>query len=458
MEIVTLGASSIFLLVLALTFVLSPPIFFGLSLVARAFANLVIHVPLFSFGESSFTFADSLSFLTLLCGLGYFARVIPDLMKSRLIRTVILFMIAFLFISWLAAVINGIENIKEAAKITSWLIYLPVGYILFSDPKEIQRLRKFGLAAALIIIAGFTVGNIQQTGATAYDLGFIYIWPFTSESGVVASLIGSLIFFLYPRPSSKPNRLFSVVNWSIVATLLLLITAVMVRSAVLSVFVLFLIYGFAHKKSGFLKNFGTLIGITLLFSTAVTAILVFYPQHIDARFKDVQKYQSGGDHTALGSGRIALINRYLDEYKSRNPITQLFGFNLTPNYGPRKYGVQTNTHGTHNDVLQILFMSGISGLVFYIGMWISIAISLRRACNLPLDSSGKQIAALGAGVLFMYGIWVLHGAIFHIFFMQIVAVTLGIAIRKGTNDPTITPLPMTNQENLLNDSSQSSIR
>jgi hypothetical protein len=407
----------------------SPRLFFALTIPARAFANMLVGIDFLSFGGISLSFADLLGIIILISGLVYCILKSHMIFANRPIRRVMIFMLLFIFFTGLAAITGGSYRLMEAAKVISWLIYFPLGYVLFSDSDGIRLLKKSGVSAAFVTVAGLAIGNILKVGETAYGIGIIHLGFFTSEAALATALAGSLAFCFLPSTAEKTSRFVAVTNRAFIVVLLVMIVAVMVRSVILGIFFFFLAYSFMKHAGGFGRKTAALIGVAMLFTVIISGVILHNPQSVGVRFKDVQEYKAGGRVTQLGSGRISLIVRYFEDYRSQSALMQIFGIDLSADTGQAFIKTfKENTFGTHNDVLQILFLSGLVGLIFYVSMCLSVALALKMALGSSLDPYSRKIAALGAGLLVLYAVLIIHGVIFHVFLMQSIMVVIGASL------------------------------
>ena len=437
MKLAIITASLFYLIASVPLFFASPRLFFALTIPARALANLLVGVDIVGVGGLSISFADLLGTLTLIFGFAYCIGKYQKILASRSIKLAIFFMLLFVFLTGAAALASGPHKLIEAAKVVSWLIYFPLGYLLFPDSNGISMLKKAGVAAALMTLAAFAAGNALKVGETAYDLGMIYLGFFTSEAALATALTGGLLFFFLPNPPSKSSRFIVAISWMLIIVLVLMIVVVLVRSIILGIFFFFLVYSFMRHADGLARRSAALLGVVILLTILVAGVILTNPQNIGGRFKDVQEYRKEGGVAKLGSGRISLIILYFEEYRSQSALAQIFGIDFYSRTGQTATKTLNDKQfGTHNDALQILFLSGLVGLILYAAMWLSMALAIKRALGSSLDPYRRNVAALGAGLVGMYAVLIFHGAIFHVLLLQTIMVVLGASL--GLND-SLTP-------------------
>jgi len=423
------AVSLIFFLILFVIFFNSPRQFFAMSIFGRSLANMLVDVKIISIGGATLSFPDILAIFTLLFGFGFLISKWQELIASSVFRPAAWSLLLFIFFTGLTALADGVSGLIETAKVTSWLIYLPLGFILFSNRDGLKTLKKTGIYSAIFLIIGVAIGNYLKLGNSAYDMGILYLGFYTSEASLSSALLGSMAFFLIPDVTGKPWFLLTLFYKLLILVLLGLIVMVTLRSAILALFILIVVYFMLNGSAGFFRTSITIVGATMLLTTIVAGVIISNPKLIDTRFKDVEAYQAGGEVTSLGSGRVSLLVNYYSEYRSQSIVAQLFGTDFYTNSSQADSKTfKAVKYGTHNDVLQILFLSGLVGLIFYVLIWVSIVFALLRSFKLPLNDYQRQISALGVGLICVYSIFIFHGGIYYIYFMQTIVVIIGAAV------------------------------
>lgn len=432
MEIALLGLTALFLVLLVPLFFISCRQFFAFTIPARAFANLTVAMPVVSLGALSLSFADLLAMMTIFFAVLHLAGNFRQVMVNQWVRLAMVFLLVFVFLVILAAVSGhvGSGRIVEAAKVISWLIYLPVGLSLFADGAAVALLKRSGVLAAAITVFGLILGQVLGVGETAYDLGLMHLGFFSSEAALASSLVGCLLFFFLPdNPLRRQSAIRQWVKRAGVMTLLVLVALVMVRSVVIGVFLYLVLFVMTKRTAGLFKTMTLMAGTVIIFSGIVGGVLYFNQQYVEVRFKDVQKYLDSGDLTTLGSGRLSLTRKYMEKFNSLSLPAQLFGTDFYANSGQGQSRTYRSVQfGTHNDALQILFMVGIVGLLCYALMWVFLAGALWISLKRLSDPYYRQLAAVGVGAGGMYAVLVFHGAIFHVFLMQSMCIILGAVL------------------------------
>lgn len=435
MKIAFLAFTAFFLMMLMSIFFISRRWFFALSIPARAFANLTLATPAVSMWSLPLSFADLLAMVTILFAVIHLSSWFRQVMVNLCVGLAMVFLVMYVFVVTMGAVSSPISSGKpvEAAKVISWLIYLPVGLSLFGDDASVALLKRCGILGAVITVFGVILGQTLDIGDTAYDLGMVHLGFYTSEAALTSSLAGCLLFFFLPN---SPDRRLPAVRrwggWAMVMMLLVLVVLIMVRSIVLGVFLYLILFVMTKRTAGWFKTMGVLVIVIFIFTGIVGVVLYTNPRYVEERFKDVKKYQAGGKPTSLGSGRLSLIHKYLDEFGALSLPAQLFGLDSSAytiqDNRARLAPYRTVQFGTHNDALQILFMAGVVGLICYTLMWIFLACALWLKLKRLTVTYYRQLAAVGVGAGGMYALLVFHGAIFHVFLMQSIAIILGAVL------------------------------
>ena len=295
-------------------------------------------------------------------------------------------------------------------KILSWMLYYPAMHIFLKKYKNKNTVIKIGIYCTALTIFIVLISQVFKIGRTAYDLGGFYIGYYSSES-IIALTICSNMFFLInwnQKPQIRFFRLFFIML-SFVCSLL-----IMVRSAFLVLIGMLVSYYFISNKKFLYKILSAIIVIT-----AVVFLIFYYvknnPEYYETRFKDVINYSQSNSIESLGSGRVSLIIDYWKIFSANSFEEKFFGL------------LTLNTHGiifgTHNDMLQILFLSGYFGLSIYLLIWLSFIIQFIK----NFSRNRKEVNILYLNVFFAYFIFTLRGAIFQIYPMIVLMLMLAVA-------------------------------
>lgn len=320
-----------------------------------------------------------------------------------------LFIVSVVLSSLLSPVFSG-EKIVDLFKILSWMLYYPVMHVFLIKYKNERAVIRIGIYCSILTIVFILLFQIFKVGATAYDLGKFYLGFYSSES-IIALTLCSNLFFWVDWCQVRGIKIFHLffITLSFIFSLL-----IMVRSAFLVSIEILLSYYFIFSKKKYYKILSSTVGIV-----AITSLVFYYvssnPEYYEARFKDIESYSQSNNIESVGSGRVSLIIHYWKIFSANSFEEKFFGL-LTLN-------TRGIIFGTHNDILQILFLSGYFGLSIYLLIWALFIFKFLK----NFSKNEKKVNVLYFNVFFAYFIYTLRGAVFQIYPMIVLMLMLAIA-------------------------------
>lgn len=290
-------------------------------------------------------------------------------------RLRIFYLFVGLYVAWmlLAAVLGktpmrSIEMIKE-----EWLfLIVPVGIYLCENDLYRNWLFKSLVAGVILfslygILQHFTGFHWPKSSAplAAFDYGYLVKGTFSNPL-TFGNFYGTAAAFMAAFTLTRWGKLNQTDRW-LSTTAAVLAVAVTVfshsRGPILGLIAALVILGLILKKRWFTYSLVIALIGAVVFVTAVSPIR---ERILKITYRDVHTTDPGGrpfiwrhtleiigDHPVFGVGE----GNFYQEYADRLPPD-------TPEY--RKYA------HAHDDLLNVAAMSGIPGMLFFLGMWVSV--------------------------------------------------------------------------------------
>jgi len=422
--------ASILLLLIAYFF--SKPLCFVTLLPLRACADQMIGIKIINISGVELNPGDLLGMITiLLCFLfivTYYQSIFSKAAGRSITMVIFLLLVWYLFTAGLSDV--SFINFKKWAKMASWLLLVPVAAVIFDGLEELSVLRRWAIISVTITLCSVLIANILGIGPVAYagrgglEQGF-HLGYYASESALsmALSMAVPLLFLPYQKDGTATLNL-SKTELLLLLLMFICLLFIFVRASILAALLGIMIYVFLARK-GKGKNLSYMASIGMI-TTLIIVIFTFsltHQEQLRRRFSDIIGNKKGIQIESLGSGRIWLLEKYFDQWRSRGPAYQIFGID-TGTGGGQKINYKLIV-GTHNDIMTMLFLGGIVGLVLYISLiWQFFRALLVKLRGNPDDVS-HQLAVIGLSALAIYGIFIAHGSIYQLLPMSYFAMLMG---------------------------------
>jgi len=421
------------ILLLLITYFYSKALCFALILPLRACVNQMIGIKLLNVSGVELNPGDVLGLITILLCILFIITNYQGIFSTATVRRISVAI--FLLLVWylLTAGLSDATffNLKKWAKMASWLLLVPVAATVFDGLEEISTLRRWAIISLVITLSSVLVANILGIGPVAYadkgglEQGF-HLGCYASESALSLALAMAIPLLFLPYLKDREIK----AKLSKFAFLLLLINfvcilSIFVRASILAVLLGVIVYIFLSRKNKLTGlSYLTATGIVVSIIAVIVVFSLTHQTQITARFSDVSGYHKGNKSIeSLGSGRVWLLEKYFEEWRSRGPAYKIFGVD-TGTGGGQKIDYRLSW-GTHNDIMTMLYKGGIVGLILYFWLiWQFFWVLLTRLRGNPDDVS-HHLAVVGFSALAIYGIFIIHGGIYQILPMSDFAMLIG---------------------------------
>ncbi len=321
-------------------------------------------------------------------------------------------------------------------RVLSWITILPLSFLAFKTKEDIFLLRKWGIIAFFIIFAGILIGNIFTIGRTAYDIGTFYMGFWASEAPLSITLLGFSSFFFLPKDSAKGHVFISKSGILLLLLNFSLLILVMKRSTILafiiSVIIIFFLLTSSKIKILSLKHFfSASVLIILLLLGSFSLVKITKPEALDLRSKDLTRMEeAGGDIRFLGSGRLFLVERYIQHFMNQPLFQKIFGVDITGLIDKKSRGYLYSDLRTspHNDYLNVLVRSGLVGLGLYVCFFLFAFKMIFRIYRINDNIICLYTSAITLGMFVSYFIVSLGGSLQSILMLTALMMLLGANI------------------------------
>ena len=420
------------ILLLLIAYFFSKPLCFAILLPLRACADQMVGIKIINISGVELNPGDVLGIITiLLCFLfivSYYQSIFSKAAARRISMVIFFLLVWYLFTAGLSDA--SFINLKKWAKMASWLLLMPVAAVVFDGLEELSVLRRWAIISIIIVLSSVLIANIFGIGPVAYagkgglEQGF-HLGYFASESALSLALAMAMPLLLLSYLKDHEIK----AGLSKFAFLLLLVNfvcilSIFVRASILAVLLGVIVYIFLSRKNKLTGlSYMTTIGIVVIIIAVIAVFSFTHQAQITARFSDVSSYQKGKRIENLGSGRVWLLNKYFEQWRSRGIAYRILGVD-TGTGGGQKIDYRLSS-GTHNDILNMLYKGGIVGLILYVWLiWQVFRVLLARLRGNPDDVS-HHLAVVGFSALAIYGIFIIHGGIYQILPMSYFAMLIG---------------------------------
>ncbi|RLB01896.1 MAG: hypothetical protein DRG83_09405 [Deltaproteobacteria bacterium] len=421
------------LLLLLITYFFSKSLCFALILPLRACVNQMIGIKLLNVSGVELNPGDILGLVTIVLCILFIITNYQSIFSTSMARRISVAI--FLLLVWylLTAGLSDATffNLKKWAKMASWLLLVPVAVVVFDSLEEISTLRRWAIISLVITLSSVLIANIFGVGPVAYankgglEQGF-HLGYYASESALSLALAMAIpLLFLPYLKDHKTKAKLSKFAFLLLLINFVCILSIFVRASILAVLLGMIVYIFLSRKN---KSTGlSYLAATGIVVSIIAVIAVFSLTHqaqIKLRFTDVKSYQERkGEIESLGSGRVWLLEKYFEQWRSRGTVYQILGVD-TGTGGGQKIDYRLSS-GTHNDIMTMLFRGGIVGLILFVWLiWQIFRVLLTRLRGNPDDVS-HHLAVVGFSALAIYGIFIIHGGIYQILPMSYFAMLIG---------------------------------
>ncbi len=422
------------IVLLLITYIISKSLCFALILPLRACVNQMIGIKLSNVLGVELNPGDVLGLITIVLCILFIITNYQGFFSTATVRRISVAIFFLLIWFLLTAGLSNATffNLKKWAKMASWLLLVPVSTVVFNNLKNISRLRFWVIISLVITLSSVLVANILGIGPVAYankgglEQGF-HLGYYASESALSLALAMAIPLLFLPYLKDREIK----AGLSKFAFLLLLINfvcilSIFVRASILAVLLGMIVYIFLSRKN---KSTGlSYLAATGIVVSIIAVIAVFSLTHqaqIQSRFSDVVSSHQTREQQieSLGSGRVWLLERYFEEWRSRGIVYRIFGVD-TGTGGGQKIHYRLSS-GTHNDIMAMLYKGGIVGLILYFWLiWQFFWVLLTRLRGNPDDVS-HHLAVVGFSALAIYVMFIMHGGIYQILPMSYFAMLIG---------------------------------
>ena len=432
------------ILLLTVTYYYSKPMCFALILPLRACINQMVDVKLVGLFGVHLNPGDIFGMITIaLCGLFIIsnARHIFLISPVRFLNTCVLSALGWCLLTAVLSY-DKFFFLKNWAKMASWMLLLPVSTVLFDQISSVSKLRFWGITSLIVTLTSVGLANALGIGPVAYagkgmstGTGF-HIGYYASESALSLAITMALPVLFLPRvtrqgASAKLTKLtFTMILLSVVCILFIFL-----RASILAVFLSFSGFVIMSRKNAVTGlSFLRKIGLIFLMITVIAGYTVTHTEVVKERFHDIVSFQKSRKRETdkLGSGRIWLIKTYLEEWRSRGWAYKLFGVDTGAAGGQRiQYKL---TFGAHNDLMTMLYTGGIVAFLLYSLMILQISWMLIRKVSSKSDDVSHHLALTALSAHIIYGVFIVHGALYQILPMSYFAMVVGSGLAYKSGD------------------------
>ena len=325
--------------------------------------------------------------------------------------------------------LGNINYIIDSFKLITPLFILIVSITNLKKIEDIRFIYKILKINGIIAVLLLTLFSLYKYGKSAYNLQIIYI-GLAYHITPIALFLSAILIVILLNDRSKYRKYYVV--YILISLFLLAKRSTLITTSSLIVYYFYL----CKNKFYLVKN---LIPKLILFLFICLTIITIIPKDFTQisdyinnliRFNDVEKIMRYNSLDYLGSGRLLIFKTYIANYFSMPVHDIIFGRLITPlevQYSDT-FWANGVTVSPHNDFIQILFRSGILGLINYIFLLIRIFNKIKDIKHNGLAYESKMILLTGQYSYWFYILHIFIGVITNVAFMVITSLLIGSAI------------------------------
>jgi len=415
--------------------VLSQPAYFIALPVIKVIAAQLVALKVYDLGATKLSPNELVGGATFLVAAACFAFNVPRLLSRSHLRPMALCILLLGLWCVLASMAsaNPLVKLIEATKILGWMLLIPVVGFYIDTPAKLRKLRTTGIMCFMIVVVHLIAANILHIGENVskfYQLTMPgpYIGYFTQPAEISLTL-GSSLMFLLLRAQAQ-NQTVPPTPWSaalLSSAGLAMMVPFMVR-APLIVFTLAILSALLFDRGQRIQNKRSIVMILALISAMAVGgayVAANYQKFINERFKDVTLAVKSGNAKSIGSGRVGLLEVYLESIEQRSFGNLLTGIDLT--------GSSDVFHpvvGSHNDWIDVTFKFGLISIMIYMIFWAVTVRTVYHRYKSAVEPSSKNLLSVAAALCIAYIALSFHGMLFYQFPMHSLAIILGTALGR----------------------------
>lgn len=277
----------------------------------------------------------------------------------------------FMFICFLGILYSPVPSdaLRLALNYLSYMMMFVMPFLIIEDEKDVRKWIKTILFSSVLPVL-FANFDLLQGGRVYADAGMRIKGLFTHPNILAFYLVMLLVLFFY----NYQTKLFKVSPFQrncillYVLNIFILLLATKTRSAWLSLWAVFFVFGF-------LKSRKYLVWAVLL-------PLVVIPFSTSARERVMSLFDSSNERNSL-SWRVELWNKAIPEIQ-KSPI---WGYG-TASFNPLSHqffeGSLKRGMGAHNIYIQLAFELGLLGLFGFVAIFLGMFLALIKRRGPPL--------------------------------------------------------------------------
>jgi len=339
---------------------------------------------------------------------------------------------------------QSLKDFSAFLQILNWITVIPIAFVAFKTISDIRQLWYSTFCAFVIIVIGLIIGNIYEINHTAYRFGIFHI-GFWRSGGVLSITILTLMpLFFLPCENYYEAKPFGYRTICLAAVAFCLLLLIMKRSSILAFIICIFVILFCFAKNSHIRfSMNRFLCMSAAFISfvflAFSFMWVTYPEAMQRRLSDVEKYEESGDVSVLGSGRVLLADNYISLYINRPLIQQIIGVDIAGYVDKNKMGYlhMGVRLVPHNDYLEFLIRNGILGLIAFLWFLLILFYRTWKVFRLSSDPLSAQLSSVMLGMFSSYLLSSISGMITHIFPMTLIAMLLGATLGVDSHDTSL---------------------
>jgi hypothetical protein len=373
------------------------------------------------------------------------ARYYREIINMPTVKSITILIIVFSTLLLFGSVINFITlrkvtDIVDWSKLTYWMTLLPLTALTVRQNSVVSTLRQNAIFAYTVLLTSVVVTNILQIGDTAYGMGVFHLGFFSNESALGILLAMFIPFLLLPKVTKQGDiKSYTIVTLVLMGVGLIFLLLILKRAPIVATFFgVMIVMFFSLKGKGDRKSVIAMALPVVAVTLIITAFAYKNMDLVNDRFKDVSGAAETGELNSLGSGRVLLMQYFLNEFKNRSIIHQLIGADVSGETTHRLSQMRNVPEvGAHNDYLGILLRSGVVGFLLYIFLLLLIGLVLSRELKQKIISIERHVKINAFAMFGMYLLLTFHGMITNVQTMACFSVMLGMGLGAKLQKTTV---------------------